>query len=110
MKKFAAGFIWALWMILLAAGDLFAMRCGNQLVHIGDGKFDVLEKCGEPVLREEREEERYFRIFREGGFFEVLQEVTVEEWTYNLGPNMFIRVLRFENGRLHSIEIGEYGY
>jgi hypothetical protein len=57
---------------------------------------------GEPEAREERPEKRYFRVFREGQFFEVLQEVTVEEWTYNLGPTMFIRTLRFENGHLVS--------
>ena len=96
--------------LLLGAGNASAMRCGNQLVLIGDRNHDVLRKCGEPDEREERPEKRYFRVFREGGFFEVLQEVTVEQWTYNLGPNMFIRILRFENGRLVEIETGEYGY
>ncbi|WP_027713680.1 DUF2845 domain-containing protein [Desulfuromonas sp. TF] len=96
--------------LLLGAGNASAMRCGSQLVLIGDRHHDVLSKCGEPDEREERPEKRYFRVFREGGFFEVLQEVTVEEWTYNLGPNMFVRILRFENGRLVEIETGEYGY
>jgi hypothetical protein len=95
---------------LLLAEDASAMRCGNQLVLIGDRHYDVLSKCGEPDAREERPEKRYFRVFREGQFLEVLQEVIVEEWTYNLGPNLFIRILRFENGRLVEIEMGGYGY
>lgn len=95
--------------VFLAAGDAFAMRCGNQLVHLGDRQYDVLSKCGEPDYREEREEELYFRFFRQGRFFEALEEVTVEEWTYNLGPHMFVRILRFEDGRLTEIETGGYG-
>jgi hypothetical protein len=109
MKRFAAVSV-LVWGLLFGAGNASAMRCGNQLVLIGDRHYDVLGKCGEPDAREERPEKRYFRVFREGRFFEVLEEVTVEEWTYNLGPNMFIRILRFENGRLVEIETGEYGY
>lgn len=109
MKHLAAVSL-LVWVLILGAGSASAMRCGNQLVLIGDRFHDVLNKCGEPDAREERPERRYFRVFREGGFFEVLQEVTVEEWTYNLGPSMFIRILRFENGRLVEIETGEYGY
>ncbi|MBW1954196.1 MAG: DUF2845 domain-containing protein [Deltaproteobacteria bacterium] len=29
---------------------------------------------------------------------------------YNLGPNRFIRILRFENGRLVDITTGDRGY
>jgi hypothetical protein len=40
----------------------------------------------------------------------VKELVTVEEWEYNLGSNRFIRYLRFENGRLIRITVGDYGY
>lgn len=109
MRRLAAVFV-LISVLLLVVGDASAMRCGNQLVFIGDRHSDVLNKCGEPDEREERPEKRYFRVFQEGKSFQVLQEVLVEEWTYNLGPTMFIRILRFENGRLVKIETGDYGY
>lgn len=39
-----------------------------------------------------------------------LQHVTVEEWTYDMGPTRFVRFLRFINGRLIDIETGRYGH
>ncbi len=36
--------------------------------------------------------------------------VTIEEWTYNLGPNRFLRILTFRNGVLANIKTGGYGY
>ena len=96
-------------LTLGSAGSAAAMRCGQQLVHIGDRKAEVLRKCGEPEAMEERQEQRFFRVIQDQRLFEVLEEVTVEEWTYNLGPEQFIRILRFENGRLERIETGDYG-
>ena len=37
-------------------------------------------------------------------------EVKIEEWTYNFGPERFIRTLTFENGELVDIETGGYGF
>ena len=36
--------------------------------------------------------------------------VVVEEWTYNLGPNRFTRILTFRNNKLVDIRTGGYGY
>jgi hypothetical protein len=95
---------------LILTPDLQALRCGNDLVSPGDRMFEVLQLCGEPDYREVRDDKRFFRIFRDGRFIEILEEVEVEEWTYNLGPYQFIRILRFENGRLVEIETGDYGF
>lgn len=35
--------------------------------------------------------------------------IKMERWTYNLGSNMFIRYLTFQNGELIKIETGEKG-
>ena len=37
-------------------------------------------------------------------------DITIEEWTYNFGPERFIRTLIFENDELSSIETGGYGF
>jgi hypothetical protein len=36
--------------------------------------------------------------------------VNVEEWLYNFGPQYFMQLLRFENGRLVEIRNLGYGY
>jgi hypothetical protein len=95
-------------------------RCGSEIVTIRDYRYDVLRKCGEPSHVEVWEEVRIKRDFG-SGLLEtemglnrwplfVKELVTVEEWEYNLGSNRFIRYLRFENGRLIRITVGDYGY
>ena len=98
------------------------LRCGSVLISIGDYKYDVLRKCGEPTNVETWEEVRIERNFlrphiinrpEEELFHQPLmvkEYVRIEEWEYNLGPQNFIRYLRFENGRLRNITIGDYGY
>ena len=129
MKRFA--FIISLSLLILASGyDLsFAFRCSGRIVSVGDTKFDVIKKCGEPSFKDTWVENRISRDlyreiipkdekgskrelerkdYREPLFVE--EYVVIEEWTYNLGPNRFIRYLRFENGKLVRIRTGDYGY
>ena len=81
-------------------------ECSEQYVSIGDSKTDVLAKCGEPTLKNTHVDE----------FKERLDDttrtvsVTVEEWSYNLGPTRFVRILTFRNSRLTNIRTGNYGY
>jgi hypothetical protein len=102
----------------LAASDL---RCGSRLISIGDYRYDVLRKCGDPANVETWEEVRIRRdlllsspitpeqeLFLRSPFAKEL--VTIEEWQYNFGQTQFMRYLRFENGRLRRITIGDYGY
>lgn len=99
-------------LILLAANDAYAMRCGHQLVHIGDYKMDVLEKCGEPDSVDKRFGARGSRLRHPRGTLEIDQyeEVEIEEWIYNFGPRQFKQLLEFENGQLKSIRNLGYGY
>ena len=96
-------------------------RCGNAIISVGDRKFDVLRKCGEPANVDVRQEIRSRnlgsvvlgpdnRIQIYSAPFLVDELVTIEEWEYNLGPTKFIRYLTFENGSLVSIALGDYGY
>jgi hypothetical protein len=39
-----------------------------------------------------------------------LEEIVVEEWTYNLGPRHLMRVFRLENGYVEEIKHLGYGY
>lgn len=112
-------------VILLLAAVAQALdtdfRCGNEIISVGDRKFDVLRKCGEPVNVDVRQEirtrtlgpvvfgpEKRIQVYPAP--FQVDELVTVEEWEYNSGPSKFIRYLTFENGSLVSIALGDYGY
>lgn len=87
-----------------------ALRCGSKLISRGDHASEVRRYCGEP-------DEVYSRVSHRGvvgvgsiflpGFVE---EVLIEEWTYNLGPRKLMRQLRLENGVVQDVEHLGYGY
>ena len=58
------------------------MSCGDGFVQIGDTEADVLERCGEPTLREG------------------------DRWTYDRGPDRFPEILNFGEGRILGITQG----
>jgi len=82
-------------------------ECTEQLVSRGDSKNDVLSKCGEPTWQDSHQEELLERL--DTGQVRKLF-VVVDEWTYDLGPNRFVRIFTFRNGKLVDIRTGNYGY
>jgi len=101
----------SLLVVAVPAGADF-LRCGGDLVAVGDRKFDLLQRCGEPALKESRTKERSVKVWDRDR--RVLRGVTVsvlvEEWTYNFGPHRFYYVVRMEDGRIIAIESGGRGY
>ncbi len=81
--------------------------CSEQIISRGDRATDVLAKCGEPTWKDAHQEE--FKERLDTGLFRTAV-VNVEEWTYNLGPNRFVRILTFRHGKLVDIRTGGYGY
>jgi hypothetical protein len=98
----------------------FALRCGHELVDIGDNKNDVLDKCGDPESVDSHIERRgasnyanarigdgqYNRGnslgYGQQHYIEI--DVLVEEWVYDFGRRRLQQYLRFENGRLKEIK------
>jgi hypothetical protein len=70
--------------------------CEPEALRVGDRTLDVLARCGEPALRELRQEH--------------LGRQVIEVWAYDFGPRAFVRYLEFEGGRLARIKTGGYGY
>jgi hypothetical protein len=101
-------------LLCLITGNAYGLRCGTDLVNVGDRKLDVLRKCGEPAVIDEWEEELSLRrspqIERLGEDTRRRIFVRVEEWTYNFGPTNFIQILTFKNGELVEIRTGGRGY
>ncbi|MBV7550026.1 DUF2845 domain-containing protein [Pseudomonas sp. PDM26] len=83
-------------VLALSASQVWAadtLRCGSQLISVGDRSSEVLHKCGEPVSRDllgyKRSADRR-------------EEFQVEEWTYGPNGGMY-QYLRFEGNRLKQI-------
>ena len=82
--------------LLMFAGQAWAadtLRCGSQLISVGDRTAEVLQKCGEPVARDSLGYKR--SVNRR-------EEYQVEEWTYGPNGGMY-QFLRFEGNRLVQI-------
>lgn len=86
------------------------LRCGTQLVSEGATPADVLLKCGEPMARQTQE----IPVVREEPVRKhhpqrTVSRKTIEEWTYNFGPNRLVQVVVFEEGRLVEVKSAGYG-
>ena len=82
-------------------------HCDVDKLKAGLSQYEVLQRCGEPFFRDSRDEEVFSAI---SGQNRRLVERRVDEWTYNLGPNRFMRILTFKNGRLKQIVTGDKGF
>ena len=82
-------------IVLLLAAPSWAqsIRCGNQLVRVGDPTIELLQRCGEPDLKE---------LLNTDGLI-------VERWTYNCGSLRFMRIITLKGGVVQRIELADYG-
>jgi hypothetical protein len=109
MKK--TYFLSALVVLLLALFwlDAYAdsFSCKGGIISTDDRKADVISKCGEPDFRDSHQEDVTQRL---GTTTHQRVYITVEEWTYNLGPSQFMRIVVLQNSRVTEIRTGNYGY
>ena len=69
------------------------IRCGTEIVSVGDPTIELLQKCGEPDLKE---------LIKTNGFI-------IEKWTYNCGSKRFMKILTIKGGSVKRIEVADYG-
>ena len=96
-------------LLIAAAAPAHAFRCGSRIITRGDHFEKILQYCGEPVSVQSRLQTRTYSHFGRP-YPGVVEEVLVEEWTYNLGPRQLMRVVRLENGFVADIKLLGYGY
>lgn len=106
---------------LTGGADAQGFRCETRLVTEGDSSMEVRSHCGDPDEARQRVESRVISRYvntpcmkRHGpGVCTVMVQdiisVLVDEWTYDFGPQRFIQFLTFEQGKLVSVESGDYG-
>ena len=97
-------------LLIGAAAPAHAFRCGTRIITRGDHAEKILKFCGEPSSVQTRFQTRAY-VNQLGRVYPgVVEEVVVEEWTFNLGPRQLIRVVRLENGFVEEIKSLGYGY
>jgi hypothetical protein len=97
-------------LLVAAAAPAHAFRCGTRIITRGDHSEKILKFCGEPSSVQTRFQTRAY-VNQFGRVYPgVVEEVVVEEWTFNLGPHQLIRIVRLENGFVEEIKSLGYGY
>lgn len=81
--------------VALLSGTAMAesMQCRNGILSLGDSKYETTNKCGEPASKES-----YQKPVGYGA------TVTVDEWTYDFGPNEFVYIVYLQSGKVSRIE------
>jgi hypothetical protein len=78
------------------------MRCDRVLVRVGMIAGEVIAKCGEP--RSKQIDEVPVRVKNRNGAVNVVGTTKVETWVYDRGYGQFPAELKFEEGKLKTIE------
>ena len=83
-----------------------SLRCGSRLIGPGQPLDDVYALCGDPTARFTTTELVTVHVGRD---LDVTRPVVVDVWTYDRGPQRFVRFLTFRNGVLVDVDEGSYG-
>jgi hypothetical protein len=110
----------------LTGASAQSLRCKGDLAQIGNSKGTILQKCGEPVMKDSFCKPAQSTTSMTtpivtptaptnttGNSASTTTNVTVntcqqvEEWTYNPGYGQFMTMLLFEGGSLTKIRYGD---
>jgi len=80
-----------------------SLRCGTQLVEIGETKAEVIGKCGQPETTDTFCRNEYIQ----GKFGTEVICHNVELWTFNRGTGTFLMKVEFEQGEVKNITHGD---
>lgn len=77
------------------------MRCQQTLVYEGDTKYQLLQKCGEPLSKDVYNNPE--TLYNENGGAYATVYNNYEIWTYQSAPNQFIYQVYIQDGVVKSI-------
>ena len=87
------------------------MRCGDELIEVGEVMATVQSLCGTPADVQHSVLVNTTTAGAGGSRTTVGTEVPVEVWTYDRGPNQLMVRIRFVDGRVVAIDtLHEYGH
>lgn len=91
-----------------------SLSCGGALSGVGDSKFSVVQRCGEPLSKEFVCVPRPQVIWVPSNYpgapaqqIVTQQCVPMEDWVYHRGQGNFLGIVRFYNGAVESVRDGE---
>ena len=97
-------------LMLSMVAPAHAFRCGTRIITRGDSAEKILRFCGEPTSVQTRLSQRAF-VDRFGRVVPTLvEDIVIEEWTFNRGRHQLVRVVRLENGYVAEIKHLGYGF
>lgn len=82
-------------------------RCDPDRFSPGTTDYSIVMKCGAPLFVDVRYKDVLLAAPRGPAR---LVRTRIEEWTYNLGPTQFMRIMLFENGELVETRTGDRGF
>jgi hypothetical protein len=85
----------------LAAAE--SIRCGSRIIMRGSSSAELASFCGDPAQVSKSPS------YGDGAVRSV-EQIDVEIWTYNFGPNQLMERVRIENGIVVQIDSLGYGY
>jgi hypothetical protein len=99
-------------LLLPVLGSAQTIRCGSKLISLGSSQVEVTAQCGDPT--QVNHSAGYQGTVRTSIPRDVIggsvDEVQVEIWIYNFGPNKLMQRIRFENGIVTGIDSLGYGF
>lgn len=105
---------WPLAVVLVCstvAAQAQSLRCRSDVIGVGESRASLLQKCGEPMLRDSfckpASELPAPAAVPGSTTVNVLPCEKVDEWTYNPGYGQFMTTLRLESGRVTAIKYGD---
>lgn len=88
-----------------------SLRCKNDTVNVGDMRATVLQRCGEPVIKDtfcKPVEPQSVQLTIPGSTVVIVPPCkNVDEWTYNPGYGQFMTTLQIEGGVVTAIKYGD---
>ena len=111
MKLFAPSFFAAAIALTMGCGlhtrlNAQNLNCKGDFAQLGNSKGTVLQKCGEPVLKDSFCKP-VDRSPAPGAAILLNNCEKIDEWTYNPGYGQFMTMLQFEGGELKRIRYGD---
>ena len=100
----------ALLLLLPISASAEYLRCKNESVNVGDTRSSLLQRCGEPAVKDtfcKPVEPTQGATTGTGTVVTVPSCRNVDEWTYNPGFGQFMTTLQIDGGKVISIKYGD---
>ena len=104
-RRRASGLAGAALLVMPALAAPTRCAAASRVVKEQDTIEEVVAACGEPVKKERTWIQRapQFELGGQDYSFPGTEDVPVDLWTFDLGPNQFLRQVRFIAGEVDSI-------